>query len=146
MTPLTKLCRNCGQIKLASEYHKNASAKDKLQSKCKDCNKKTVKSWQKDNPEYWTTQRARAEQIAVQRRARVYGITYDEAQKLMEVKNCEICGVSFDEVKSNIDHDHMTGKVRGVLCGPHNRALGIFNDDIELLKSAIEYLSRNAHH
>tara|TARA_Y100001973_G_scaffold90970_1_gene139115 strand:+ start:109 stop:501 length:393 start_codon:yes stop_codon:yes gene_type:complete len=39
-----------------------------------------------------------------------------------------------------IDHCHESNKVRGLLCGKCNTALGGFNDDIELLRTAIEYL------
>jgi len=40
-----------------------------------------------------------------------------------------------------IDHDHNTDKIRGLLCSACNKGLGHFNDDIEILKKAIEYLN-----
>lgn len=39
-----------------------------------------------------------------------------------------------------LDHDHENGEFRGWLCHPCNRAIGILNDDISLLKRAIQYL------
>ena len=43
----------------------------------------------------------------------------------------------------HIDHDHKTGKIRGLLCYNCNIGLGKFNDDIEIMKSAINYLNNN---
>jgi hypothetical protein len=40
-----------------------------------------------------------------------------------------------------VDHDHKTNKFRGFLCHGCNRALGMFQDDIEILKRAIDFLS-----
>ena len=42
--------------------------------------------------------------------------------------------------KLAIDHDHKTGKIRGLLCRSCNLGLGYFKDDIELLKNSILYL------
>jgi hypothetical protein len=53
---------------------------------------------------------------------------------------CEICGQDSPLV---IDHCHVTGKFRGMLCNSCNKGLGLFYDDPEFLKSAIEYLKRN---
>lgn len=44
----------------------------------------------------------------------------------------------------HVDHDHRTGTIRGILCGPCNTALGQFRDSIETLTSAISYLKRGS--
>jgi hypothetical protein len=43
-----------------------------------------------------------------------------------------------------IDHDHRTGKIRGLLCMKCNRGMGYLNDDINLLQKAIEHLKNNS--
>jgi len=52
---------------------------------------------------------------------------------------CEICGGA---IRIAYDHDHQTGKFRGWLCMKCNIALGLVNDDIELLKKMIAYLQK----
>lgn len=77
-----------------------------------------------------------------------YGLTYEEVKQLREQQNnlCAICGeIGFmmnDRVKStlNVDHDHKTGKIRGLLCHNCNRALGLLQDNVERLRKAITYL------
>jgi hypothetical protein len=52
---------------------------------------------------------------------------------------CAICGRKAVG-KFNIDHDHNTGEVRGLLCGPCNRGIGLLGDSVDVLKRAAEYL------
>jgi hypothetical protein len=72
-----------------------------------------------------------------------YGITQEEAMELVKKagNKCQICGVEFLESNPpHIDHNHKTGTIRGVLCRCCNSGLGLFNENINLLKIAIRYL------
>lgn len=72
-----------------------------------------------------------------------YGLTVAQFNKLSE-NGCHICGGTETSVTTNrlfIDHDHNTGKVRGLLCQGCNATLGAFKDDIQLMEKAIEYLT-----
>jgi hypothetical protein len=42
-----------------------------------------------------------------------------------------------------IDHDHVTGQVRGLLCSDCNRAIGLLRDDPKTLRSAVQYVERH---
>jgi Autographiviridae endonuclease VII len=75
-----------------------------------------------------------------------YNLTKEEYNRMLWLQNgaCAICrGIEKRKNTFNlaIDHDHKTGKVRGLLCSNCNRALGLFKDDPNLLKIAIEYLN-----
>lgn len=54
---------------------------------------------------------------------------------------CAICGKKFKSyAKADTDHNHKTGKGRGLLCRRCNSAIGLFDDNIELMNLAIKYL------
>lgn len=71
-----------------------------------------------------------------------YGLTPEAVEALRQAQNnrCRICGDSFENVKMHVDHDHITGRVRGLLCQPCNHGLGMFRDSVERLASAMSYL------
>lgn len=74
-----------------------------------------------------------------------YGITLAEYHAILERQkhSCAICDHPFEESKSkgrHVDHDHETGKVRGILCRGCNYALGFLQDRIDLVKKAAAYL------
>lgn len=80
------------------------------------------------------------------RRKRKYGITRAEfITKLTEQNSeCMICHDKLEKLSEvNTDHDHLTGKLRDLLCGKCNHGLGNFRDDPVLLTSAIKYLERH---
>lgn len=54
---------------------------------------------------------------------------------------CAICGTGNGQKMLHVDHDHGTGRVRGLLCHQCNRVLGLAHDNPELMRKAIEYLS-----
>jgi hypothetical protein len=71
-----------------------------------------------------------------------YGITLEEYNKECEERenHCDIC---LSQVKTlHVDHCHSSGKVRGYLCGSCNRALGLFQDNTQTMKNAINYLQQ----
>lgn len=74
-------------------------------------------------------------------RLNLYNLTLDEYNLLIQEQQnkCAICRKESSKTL-HIDHNHITGKVRGLLCNNCNRALGYLKDDAQILKSAIEYL------
>ena len=72
-----------------------------------------------------------------------YDITIEQYNNMLNAQNnkCAICHNKFKPFKdTHIDHNHITGKVRGLLCVKCNSGIGYLNDDINLLKEAINYL------
>lgn len=77
---------------------------------------------------------------------RLYGITQEIYWKMVADQKglCAVCRQSNGK-KLDIDHDHKTGKVRGLLCGNCNRALGLFKDNPEFIKNAQYYLNEQVY-
>jgi hypothetical protein len=78
---------------------------------------------------------------------KLYGISIEEVQVLRETQDfkCVICGRTEEEIGKlfDVDHDHVTKKVRGLLCHACNTALGLFQDSSKLLITAAYYLQQN---
>src|SRR6267142_1795993 len=62
-------------------------------------------------------------------------------KELIQENSCAICGVSFSRTP-HVDHCHVTGKIRGLLCSKCNRGLGFFQDSVQTLESAVRYLKK----
>jgi len=77
-----------------------------------------------------------------QRVAKKYGITSTDYIRMMVVQDfrCPICEEEVEQFV--VDHDHKTGAVRGLLCGPCNTGLGMFKDSTRRLAMAQNYLRR----
>ncbi len=70
------------------------------------------------------------------RQAARYGLTVTQVNDLL-AGGCAICG-SMEAL--HVDHDHVTGAVRGCLCGPHNMALGLLHDNPEEIIALADYI------
>lgn len=101
------------------------------------------KRWAKNNPE---------KRALIYKKCcikRFYGINYDEYLKMIEFQEnkCKLCGNIFSDdrlgTKPAVDHCHKTNKIRGILCGRCNLAIGNFDESLELMEKAIKYLKDN---
>jgi hypothetical protein len=76
-----------------------------------------------------------------------YGLTVEEYNQMFADQNggCAICGTHQSELKRKlaVDHDHETGKIRGLLCSHCNAGIGQFKDNVSLMGFAIDYLNKN---
>ena len=83
------------------------------------------------------------EYIRRDRLIRDYGITLEEYAMLFLEQDgvCAIC-LQPERRERNlcVDHDHETGLVRGLLCNKCNKALGGFDDRVDLIEAALQYL------
>ena len=74
---------------------------------------------------------------------RLYGVTKQQYLLMYAEQDgkCKLCLRECSTLEFLcVDHDHKTGKVRGLLCRKCNIALGHFEDDIDVMLRAIEYL------
>ena len=129
---LVKVCCKCGE---AQPHYvvKSGPRKGKAYSWCKPCaNRYNRAQFQKHKDNWQQTRKA-------YHRLWKYGITLDEYETLLQSTNgeCQVCNQIRPLV---LDHDHETGKVRGILCAKCNSALGLFGDSVANLKQAIAYL------
>ena len=95
----------------------------------------------KSERKFRSTHRACRKCNAFSDRARKFGITEEQLMEYVNHPCCDICGDDFSNSKLCVDHDHRTGKIRGVLCNHCNTALGLFKDKIVNLSIAINYLN-----
>jgi hypothetical protein len=74
---------------------------------------------------------------------RRYGITAAEADAMSDAQGgrCAICG---ERPAEHVDHDHLTGKVRAMLCFCCNQGLGNFRDRADVMRAAIAYLETHS--
>src|SRR5665213_1423667 len=82
--------------------------------------------YRRDHPEWWSGQRRNAQL------KKLYGITLEEYNELMG-RQKGLCSICRKEKPLQVDHDHKTGIVRGLLCEKCNKGLGMFEDDTEIL-------------
>lgn len=128
-------CRSCADI-LPLELFRNRSNSKGKGYECRTCSKEILKSQQKRS--------------AFRRRLKDRGLTEHAYELILDSQGnkCAICEAESHEIRGYlagfaIDHDHATGKVRGLLCTACNLGLGNFKDKKETLRRAIVYLEKN---
>ena len=157
-----KKCSRCKEIKDITNFNKNRFNKDGLHYYCKFCQNICNKLWRDKNKEsrkdyfkkHYNAEKSRKYYInnkeKISKRNRInklknkYSLTQEEYRNIIEDQKtkCAICGKKFNTTvdKICIDHDHNTGKIRGLLCHKCNVGLGMFEDNFKLLIKALNYL------
>jgi hypothetical protein len=111
--------------------------------KWRENNKEIVKKY---NTEYRKNNKAKYKILYKIHNLKKYSLTIEnlEEMKIKQNNKCAICGEEFKKSKNiHVDHCHITGKVRGLLCNKCNTGLGFLHDNIDVLKNAINYLERS---
>lgn len=88
---------------------------------------------------------ARSEARRAARLLRVFGLTVEEYEKILEHQGgvCAICEKPPKRKRLSVDHQHSSGQVRGALCARCNRGLALFGDSRRKLRRAREYLGNH---
>jgi len=121
-TDETQRCIVCKEYKQLTEFHKDKTYANNHRTVCKSCR-------------------------SIHRRiSRITNAHYDS---LLQDQNssCAICGIHTSETQKGlvVDHNYETRTVRGLLCNNCNVALGLLQDSVIYLSSAIEYLQKHSH-
>ncbi|HEY8215763.1 MAG TPA: endonuclease domain-containing protein [Acidimicrobiia bacterium] len=126
-----KRCPDCGEWKPLDEFPRNRRTRDGRHAYCKPCHNARCRE---------TRERLYGGSRHYHLRRR-YGFGAAEVDELIEGQGgvCPICGRPDPE---HVDHDHVTGVVRGVLCFNCNGGLGQFGDDPVRLVEAAAYIAR----
>jgi hypothetical protein len=103
-----------------------------------------VYAWKKSHPEAVKASNRHANRHARRRVLRwKYGVT-EEDVRAMERRQGGVCAICSSEKRLVLDHDHRTGRVRGLLCSHCNTMLGFGRDNPDIMRSAIRYLDCGA--
>lgn len=103
-------------------------------------NKEKLNKKKRDNPDYHRNLNLK----------RNYNFSLDEYNDMLEKQNgrCLGCNSFYTESareRLHVDHCHLTGKIRGLLCHHCNTALGLVKDNIDTLSRLISYLKTNSN-
>lgn len=120
----TRVCKDCSARKPMEDFPKTNKGRHRRR-KCKICVESRRQELHEKNPE---VRQKRARNYLLRKK---YGLTEDDFFVLIRRQNrmCGACPEILNMDNSVVDHDHSTGKVRGLLCRRCNLALGLLRDD-----------------
>ena len=130
-----KQCCECKRWGILDDFHNNRKRVDGKSDRCKWCTNRRVREYRQAQKR---TEKQGLPPISPRKQKR-YQVTTEEYHELNFIQTGQ-CAICRNFCSLNIDHDHSTGEVRGLLCTPCNTALGMLRDDPKNLQRAIEYL------
>lgn len=145
-----KRCTRCKQLKSVELFPCVSKVNRNPRSICKACCAEKQRKIYHQNPEQHRnyTRKRRAKYEGIHKRIanlKTFGLTIDDYEYMLKMQNnqCAICGTTKCDSgrRLAVDHCHVTGRVRGLLCRRCNQTIGKFNDSFFLLQQAADYVS-----
>ena len=134
-----KTCNKCQEVKPFDAFDRRNGGRNGYRAECKTCRAAKVREWHQAHPDKVKNNNLKSN----------YGITIDDYKLLLETHNnlCAICKLAptatyKSSASLNVDHDHTTGRIRGLLCNKCNSGIGFFQESPELLGRAVIYLTQ----
>lgn len=134
------MCSKCNELKSNTEFYKESRAARGYRYDCKACDASRFVKYRKENPDKLRLSSLRSRRkLHANFPPELFDARFEEQGKV-----CAICGSDKTGGRGEFhaDHDHKTKQPRGVLCHNCNVALGNFQDNLEILAAAIEYLKK----
>jgi hypothetical protein len=119
----------CDTIKLLTDFGRNRAARHGRTAYCKPCHNAKGK-------DTYTRLYGSTREYHLRRR---YGLTSADVDAMIKAQG-GVCILCQERKPEHVDHDHVTGVVRGVLCFCCNQGLGNFRDRADVMRNAINYL------
>jgi hypothetical protein len=151
-------CARCKEWKLVDCFHGDNRKATKRHSWCRQCGTEAARIYREKNREKVRAKQKERLVVYRERRrlleiVRKYGLSEMELTALRKAQEdkCGSCGVRLTALPAGkgsgwcIDHDHKTGRVRGILCHRCNLLIGMGLDDPDLLRAAASYLERQSN-
>lgn len=144
----TKICKRCGVRKSLTKFYNSKVYPTGKAYTCKTCQSEMRNRWIKDDDARYRESNRRA---GLKYK---FGMTIEQFDKMLADQGgcCAVCkttnpnGEGIENGKNkqfSIDHDHTTGKIRGLLCNKCNRCLSFMQDSVTVLTKAITYLKKH---
>ena len=155
-----RVCTLCEKWKPWEQFNKATGGFRGKRSRCRNCDGAVGAKWKEDSNYYQSNRDAilqykRDSYCPIAKKnynlQHKYDITLDDFMSMLKAQQekCKVCLrdiIMFAGRKSKkngavVDHDHLTGRVRGLLCHSCNRAIGLLSDNTENLRRAIEHIA-----
>lgn len=150
---MDKICTKCKVTKPLGEFYNATHHKDGKTSQCKQCTDRKNKEWESRNKDKVREYRKQADFRRRDYRAgehlfRTYGLTKSEYTNLLTKQQglCAICKREESGVlrgskrRMGVDHNHKTGRIRGLLCDDCNTGIARLQESPEILRIAARYV------
>jgi hypothetical protein len=143
-------CSRCRQEKPYNQFNYSKHRSNGLSSLCKDCDRERKN--EQSRRKYWDMTEEERQEYKRKKNLRKFRLTPEEYNRIFQEQSgrCAICKkeeTALQPIKNKqgiknlcVDHCHKTNKFRALLCTRCNTGIGMFEENIETMKAAIQYL------